>query len=95
MQNTVVINFQHLITNQIYINHEYVAYQPGYGVWRTRKPEQTFEDTYYATDVDDMDDCDDKNCKFSKLSGTAITSRHIKTCSRQFNRKKSFKNWTV
>jgi hypothetical protein len=45
MQYTEVINSQHLITNQIYINHGYVAYQPGYGVWRTPKPEQTFEDT--------------------------------------------------
>jgi hypothetical protein len=36
---------------------------------------------------DDDDDDDDKICEFSKLSGTSRTIRHMKTHSREFNRK--------
>jgi len=95
MQNTGVSltpNIQ--LQTKLYNNHGYVAYQRGYGIWRTPKPEQLWR--YYPTDVVDRDDCDcDKNCEFSKLRGNSRTCRHIKTYSRQFNRKKSFKIWTL
>jgi len=42
---TLILTPNLQLQTELYFNHGHVAYQRGYGIWRTPKPEQTFEDT--------------------------------------------------